>query len=147
MHCLYCENEGGMPMYSDEFLRVVLVPEPDYPGFCRVILKAHVCEMSDLDVAERIRVMRAVFAVEEALREVLKPDKVNLASLGNQVPHLHWHVIPRFADDAHFPDPVWGQPKRPAPDREEREEELPRLLMAVEAKVSAALSPHACLDD
>jgi diadenosine tetraphosphate (Ap4A) HIT family hydrolase len=38
----------------------------------------------------------------------MAPDKINLASLGNVVPHLHWHVIPRFADDPHFPNPVWG---------------------------------------
>jgi diadenosine tetraphosphate (Ap4A) HIT family hydrolase len=47
--------------------------------------------------------------VELALREVMAPGKVNVASLGNMVPHLHWHVIPRFADDAHFPNPVWTQ--------------------------------------
>jgi diadenosine tetraphosphate (Ap4A) HIT family hydrolase len=42
------------------------------------------------------------------VREVMQPDKVNLASLGNVVPHLHWHVIPRYTDDAHFPAPVWA---------------------------------------
>jgi diadenosine tetraphosphate (Ap4A) HIT family hydrolase len=46
---------------------------------------------------------------------VLQPDKINLASLGNVVPHLHWHVIPRFADDPHFPNPVWGQRLRDHP--------------------------------
>jgi len=46
------------------------------------------------------------------LRDTLQPDKINLASLGNQVPHLHWHVIPRFADDAHFPDPIWAAARR-----------------------------------
>ena len=55
-----------------------------------------------------------VFATEEILRETLQPAKINLASLGNQVPHLHWHVIPRFTDDAHFPDPVWAVRKRGA---------------------------------
>jgi diadenosine tetraphosphate (Ap4A) HIT family hydrolase len=59
--------------------------------------------------------MRVVFAAEAALREVMQPDKVNLASLGNVVPHLHWHVIPRFADDPHFPNPVWGERKRDTP--------------------------------
>jgi diadenosine tetraphosphate (Ap4A) HIT family hydrolase len=42
---------------------------------------------------------------------VLHPDKINLASFGNVVPHLHWHVIPRFEDDAHFPAPIWGKRK------------------------------------
>jgi diadenosine tetraphosphate (Ap4A) HIT family hydrolase len=55
-----------------------------------------------------------VFAVEGSLRATLAPDKVNVASLGNLTPHLHWHVIPRFADDPHFPHSVWAQPQRSA---------------------------------
>jgi len=42
----------------------------------------------------------------------LHPDKINLASLGNQVPHLHWHVIPRFKDDPHWPFAIWGRQVR-----------------------------------
>jgi diadenosine tetraphosphate (Ap4A) HIT family hydrolase len=45
----------------------------------------------------------------------MQPDKINLASLGNVVPHLHWHVIPRFVDDPHFPNPVWGVKVRETP--------------------------------
>lgn len=56
--------------------------------------------------------MRVVFAVETVLRERLKPRKINLASLGNMTPHLHWHVVPRFETDPHFPQPVWGQQQR-----------------------------------
>ena len=59
--------------------------------------------MTDLAAADREHCLRVVFAVEQALRDTLRPDKINVASLGNQVPHVHWHVIPRFADDAHFP--------------------------------------------
>jgi diadenosine tetraphosphate (Ap4A) HIT family hydrolase len=77
-----------------------------------VILARHVREMTDLDAAGRERLMRVVFAVEAALRETLAPDKINLASLGNQVPHLHWHVIPRFRGDRHFPAPVWAAAAR-----------------------------------
>jgi len=68
--------------------------------------------MSDLAEPDRSRLLTAVNVVERALREVLVPDKVNLASLGNQVPHLHWHIIPRFADDAHFPQPIWATRQR-----------------------------------
>jgi diadenosine tetraphosphate (Ap4A) HIT family hydrolase len=57
--------------------------------------------------------MEVVFAVESVMRELLAPHKINLASFGNQVPHLHWHLIPRFGDDPHFPDPAWGPVKRP----------------------------------
>lgn len=95
-----------------EFLRIVLVESADYPGFARVIVNAHVSEMTDLAPAQRAVLLDAVLAVEAAQREVLAPQKINLASLGNQVPHLHWHVIPRFADDAHFPDAVWAPRQR-----------------------------------
>ena len=110
--CPLCEMRHENIVWRDATLRVILTGDPDYPGFCRVILNRHVKEMTDLPPAERQHLLRAVFAVEAALRELLHPDKVNLASLGNQVPHLHWHVIPRFADDKHFPDPVWANAQR-----------------------------------
>lgn len=86
-----------------------MVDQPDYPGYCRVILERHVSEMTDLSAPERARLMNAVFAAEAVLREMLAPDKINLASLGNVVPHLHWHVIPRYRNDPHFPNPIWAQ--------------------------------------
>lgn len=112
--CELCEGDGGRLVLSNEFLRVVLVDDADFPGFARVIWNGHVREMSDLAAAEQQLLMQAVFAVERAQRAVLAPAKVNLASLGNVTPHLHWHVIPRFADDSHYPQPVWGQRQRTA---------------------------------
>jgi diadenosine tetraphosphate (Ap4A) HIT family hydrolase len=110
--CELCDGVGGELLWQDELCRVVLVNDADYPGFCRVILNRHVAEMTDLAAAERTHFMQVVFAAEAAVRELLKPDKVNLATLGNVVPHLHWHVIPRFRDDRHFPNPIWGEPRR-----------------------------------
>lgn len=111
--CSLCAPETLAVLWQDRELRVVQVADPDYPGFLRVIWQAHVREMTDLPPRQRARCMAVVFAVEATLREVLRPEKINLASLGNQVPHLHWHVIPRFGDDAHFPDPVWAPRRRP----------------------------------
>lgn len=93
---------------DDGFARVVLVGDADHPGFCRVILNAHRKEMTDLSEVERDRFMATVYAVEKLLRELLQPEKVNLASFGNVVPHLHWHVVPRFSGDPHFPGSVWS---------------------------------------
>lgn len=112
MTCVFCDSDGGVVLWRDAWLRVVLADEPGYPGLCRVIWNAHVAEFSDLDAASRAHLMETVAAVERAVRRVMKPGKVNLASLGNQVPHLHWHVIPRYADDAHFPKPIWASPER-----------------------------------
>ena len=106
--CDLCENAGGEVLWEDDYCRAVWAYQPDHPGFCRVIWDRHVKEMADLKPGERERIMRVVFAVEQALIGVLQPDKMNLASLGNAVPHIHWHVIPRFLDDPHFPNPVWA---------------------------------------
>ena len=113
--CELCENAGGEVLWEDESCRAVWAYQPDHPGFCRVIWDRHVQEMADLGRAERERIMRVVFAVEQALIAVLQPDKMNLASLGNAVPHIHWHVVPRFRDDPHFPNPVWGEKLRQTP--------------------------------
>lgn len=112
MDCVFCREEGGVVLWQDDAMRVVLADEHDYPGFCRVIWNAHVAEFSDLPDDARERLMRVVCAVERAVRSVLEPAKVNLASLGNQVPHLHWHVIPRFSNDPHFPLPIWAPRQR-----------------------------------
>ena len=115
--CELCDSAGGEPLWQDELCRVVLVDDHDYPGFCRVILNRHVREMTDLDEKARQRLMQVVFAVEQTLRQLMRPAKINLASFGNMVAHLHWHVIPRFADDKHFPGSVWSQARRPGAAR------------------------------
>lgn len=89
-----------------------MIADEHYPGYCRVILQDHIAEMTELDGPSRARLMKAVFATEGALRELMKPDKINLASLGNMTPHLHWHVVPRYADDRHFPNAIWGDVQR-----------------------------------
>jgi diadenosine tetraphosphate (Ap4A) HIT family hydrolase len=110
--CPLCHPTNETVLWQDERCRVILVDDADYPGFCRVIWGRHVEEMTDLTEPERAHLMAVVFSLEGVLREILRPEKINLASLGNQAPHLHWHVIPRFTDDAHFPDPVWVVRKR-----------------------------------
>ncbi|HEU0203475.1 MAG TPA: HIT family protein [Burkholderiaceae bacterium] len=120
-------------MVHTPLYRVVLVDDADYPGFCRVIFNRHAREMTDLSAAERAELMAAVFAVEAALRAVLAPHKINVASLGNMVPHVHWHVIPRFADDAHFPNPIWSARQRESDPSHlaTRRELLPTLKAAI----------------
>jgi len=113
--CELCRLPGGRLIWRDRRCRVVEVEEAGYPGFCRVIWNEHIAEMSDLAADDRAHCMAVVNAVELALREALQPDKINLASLGNMVAHLHWHVIPRFRDDPHFPQPVWALRQRNAP--------------------------------
>ena len=65
--------------------------------------------MTDLGTSDAKIVFNALLTIEKLVREIIQPDKINLASLGNVVPHLHWHIIPRFFDDAHYPNPIRGE--------------------------------------
>ena len=130
--CPLCEPVSENVLWNDARCRVILVDDADYAGFCRVIWHAHVKEMTDLDAADRAHLFNVVMTVELQLRELMQPAKINLASLGNQVPHLHWHVIPRFVDDAHFPDPVWAARKRKTLPRDV---DVFRLAQGLDAKL------------
>ena len=115
IECPFCISEGGDLLHQDALCRVVLLTGDEggyFPGFCRVVWNRHVSEMSDLAVAEQRHFLDVVLATERAIRAVQRPDKMNLASLGNVVPHLHWHVIPRWNDDSHFPAPIWAVGQR-----------------------------------
>jgi diadenosine tetraphosphate (Ap4A) HIT family hydrolase len=140
--CELCAQPGGDVVWRGDMLRVVLVDDANYPGFCRVIWNAHAREMTDLSAEDRTYLMNIVWQVEAAVREILQPHKINVASLGNVVPHVHWHVIPRFEDDAHFPAPIWAEAKR-TPDvgtLESRRAKLFALRDAVLRHVDAGKS-------
>lgn len=118
--CELCRVPGGDLVWQDQDCRLVRVAGAEgdaFPGYCRVIWHDHVADMTDLPDLSRNRLMRVVLATEAAVRRLVAPDKVNLAALGNMVPHLHWHVIPRWRDDSHFPAPIWTAPVRPVRTR------------------------------
>ena len=110
--CPLCNEDGGRVVWRSEGWRLVHAGEAAFPAFYRLICNRHVAEWSDLPASERALAMEAVTLVECLLREHMQPDKINLATLGNVVPHLHWHVIARYEWDSHFPAPVWAHPQR-----------------------------------
>ncbi|MDC8760219.1 HIT family protein [Janthinobacterium fluminis] len=132
-------GQGGALLWRDARLAVVLVDEPAYPGFCRVVWHAHVKEMTDLPAAERSHIMDVVWQVELAQRDVMRAEKINVASFGNMTPHVHWHVIPRYRDDAHFPNPTWAAAQRqtPAEALAARRALLPQLRAAIVQRLAA----------
>lgn len=136
--CPLCTEPGGVPVFTGSRWRVIRAEDAAFPAFYRLVWREHVAEFSDLAAAERHDCIDAVAAIERVLRGALKPTKINLATLGNVVPHLHWHVIARFDWDTHFPNPVWGEalrgPLQPAVQR------LPMSLAHLDAAVAHALS-------
>ena len=142
--CELCREAGGVLVFQSRQWRVIRAEDAAFPAFYRVVWRAHVAEWSDLSLADQAALMGAVGAVERVLRDALAPAKINLASLGNVVPHLHWHVIARFDWDSRFPAPVWAAPVRevaPAPVTRLRTS-LPELDARV-ARAVAALAPGA----
>ena len=141
-NCILCKDElkpeEGQLIWRGDDCRIILLNDPDLPGFCRVVWNQHVAEMTDLTYGEREHLMTLVFAVEEAVRDVMHPDKMNVAALGNMVPHIHWHVIPRYKDDAFFPGSVWSNKinKTPASALEARMLKAKDLPAAIRETIS-----------
>ena len=139
--CELCAAKNEDVLVNTPKFRVILVDDANYPGFCRVIWNRHIAEMTDLTYGEREHLMSLVFAVEEAIRHVMCPDKVNIAALGNMVPHIHWHVIPRYKDDAFFPGSVWSKRVQELPlsklaERRQLVSQLPAAIKAAIATLS-----------
>jgi len=142
--CPLCDGPGGVPVFDGPKFRVIRAQEPGFPAYYRLVWNDHVAEFTDLAGPDRERCMAAVAEVELLLRSHLRPDKVNLAALGNAVPHLHWHIVARFAWDSHFPAPVWATSTRGALPQDLAAVE--RLLPALEADLVSrlALGPGNC---
>lgn len=111
--CPLCLEDGGEVIYRTELYRLIAVNELTYPGFIRLVLNQHVQEMTDLSAEAAWQIFNVLLKVESAIRDIYQPVKINLASLGNLVPHLHWHIIPRYYHDKHFPNSIWGEVTHP----------------------------------
>lgn len=110
--CPLCSSKGESVVISNDDYRIIRVEDPDFPGYFRIIWNAHVKEMSDLPREKRELLWEALNQVEKAMIRTMHPEKINLAEFGTMVPHLHWHLIARYSDDAAFPDSCWSPKKR-----------------------------------
>lgn len=106
-NCMLCTLDPDSAIWSDNHCAVVLDTGSEFTGWCKVVWKAHVTEYSQLSEEQACHFMKVVRNVELAIISVFTPDKVNLTSLGLQVPHLHMHVTPRYIDDSRYPKSVW----------------------------------------
>ncbi|MCH7343692.1 HIT family protein [Pelomonas sp. CA6] len=133
-------ENGNLVIHRGPRWRVLrALDTPAFPAFYRLVWTEHRAEFSELSHEERRDCMEAVAAIEAAMRSELHPDKINLASLGNMVPHLHWHLIARFRTDSHFPNPIWGERQREADPAlaQQLAASLPRLDERLRAALAA----------
>ena len=105
---------------ADCGLTVAYLHDQFFPGWTVLVLKRHVRELFDLSPVERGQVIEEVSRMAEALAAEFHPVKLNYGLLGNQLPHMHWHVIPRLAGDPAPLEAVWGVRHEPVHLTEEK---------------------------
>jgi len=131
--CTKWDNEPELRIVELECGYVILNRDQFFPGYTFVVIKEHVTELFHLDREKRICVMEEVTAVASALYTLFKADKINYELLGNMVPHMHWHLVPRFRTDQLWPRPIWAVPHEevilsPA-DNAERIEQIKKAII------------------
>ena len=131
--CPLCTTPGGVELVHRQGLRIVRIDDPQFPAYYRVIAQQHVGEWTDLDPTGQAAMLAAINTIEHALRTHLNPSKINIASLGNMVHHLHWHVVARFTWDSHFPGSIWSEVQREV--AEERLESVREKLVEVDSAI------------
>src|SRR5438270_1886022 len=99
----------------------LLGPWQYYHGYCLLISRRHATELNGLEADERREYLVEMCLLARALEECFRPHKLNYELLGNQVPHLHWHLFPRYADDPQRLQPVWLALDRAEHDPAERQ--------------------------
>lgn len=97
-----------LPVHDLPLAAVRLMNDARYPWLVLVPRRPGVVEVLDLAEPDQESLWREVRLCARALREVVTPDKLNIATLGNAVPQLHVHVIARMRGDDAWPRPVWG---------------------------------------
>lgn len=108
--CSKWTDEPALQIAELALTRVCLNRDQFFPGYCFVYTKDHVTELFHLEDEVRNRVMGEVSRVARALFQAFNPEKINYELLGNMVPHMHWHLLPRFATDPLWPRPHWSEP-------------------------------------
>jgi diadenosine tetraphosphate (Ap4A) HIT family hydrolase len=108
-----------------------LFDDARFPWFVLVPRIAGARELIDLDDGDQRTLLAEISRVGRVLESELRPDKLNIAALGNVVPQLHVHVIARFTNDAAWPQPVWGRGERIAYEPAERDARIALLRDAL----------------
>lgn len=111
--CSKWDDDADLRIIQLEHCYVLLNRDQFFPGYCFVFTRTHVTELFHLDESVRAAIVEEVNSVASALNDVFHPTKMNYELLGNMVPHMHWHLVPRFSSDPLWPRPIWSEPHDP----------------------------------
>lgn len=108
--CRRWDTDSDLRIVELPYSYVILNRDQYFPGYTLLLTKHHATELFHLDRDVRTALMEEVSLVAEALYNIFTPAKINYELLGNMVPHIHWHIVPRFSSEPLWPRPIWAEP-------------------------------------
>ncbi|MBT3277540.1 HIT family protein [Candidatus Thioglobus sp.] len=99
-------------IFENELVKVEI--ETSEVPWVKIFTQRKIKEFSECSVDEKLEIFRIIDVTEKYMLDYFKADKINIASFGNLLPHVHWHVMARFEADSYFPEPMWGEKQRQA---------------------------------
>jgi diadenosine tetraphosphate (Ap4A) HIT family hydrolase len=144
--CKACQRVWPRPdhLIADLGLtKIYLHDDQFFAGWTVALFQRHATELFHLAPTERFQLIEEVTMVAKALAEVFDANKINYELLGNQLPHIHWHLIPRLAADPARLEPVWRVPHEPLALAElERQARIERIRARLPASPFPSWKAH-----
>ncbi len=100
------------PIWENDHLRIEI--EKSEIPWLKIFTKVPYREMSEVPPETKRQIYTLLDLIEKEMLSYYKPTKINIASFGNYMPHVHWHIMARFEEDSYFPEPMWGVKQREA---------------------------------
>ena len=107
--CHRWEDDSDLRIIDLKHSYVILNRDQFFPGYTLLFTRTHVSELFHLEPQVRAELIDEISRVASALHCAFRPDKINYELLGNMVPHMHWHLVPRFAAEPLWPRPIWSE--------------------------------------
>ncbi len=99
-------------IYKNQFIKIE-IEESEIP-WLKIFTNKDIKEFSQCDNETKLEILRCLDIIEKEMLSYYEPEKINIASFGNYVPHVHFHIMARFKEDSYFPEPMWGKKQREA---------------------------------
>ena len=97
-------------IYENENIKIE-IEESEIP-WLKIFTQEPYKEMSEVPSAIKLEIYALLDKIEKEMLTYYQPKKINIASFGNYMPHVHWHIMARFEEDSYFPEPMWGTKQR-----------------------------------
>mgnify|MGYP003609657986 FL=1 len=99
-----------MEIFRNNLIKIEI--EKSEIPWLKIFTIKNIKEFSQCDLETKQEIWKYLDIIEKEMLEYFKPTKINIASFGNYVPHVHFHIMARFETDSYFPEPMWGKKQR-----------------------------------